>query len=238
MRHVRVLAIAHHADAGPGVFADAVAARGARLDVWDLPVGAPAPDDPGKYDAVLALGGAAHPDQADEHPWLSSEKALLRDLMASGAPLLGVCLGAELLAEVAGGETRAASAPEVGWHRVTVTPEGAEDPLLGPLAPEFEALEWHSYELVLPTGAVALARSACCVQAFRAGAAAWGIQFHAEVTFTDFAAWIEQERNPDERERLGFDADELRARTRAGVDRWNELGRGLCERFLEAAAAR
>jgi GMP synthase-like glutamine amidotransferase len=232
---VRVLAIVHDADAGPGVFADAMAARGARLEPWDLATGAPPPADPRQYDAALALGGAANPDQEAEHPWLRAEKAVLEQLLASGTPLLGVCLGAELLAEVAGGLTRAAGAPEVGWFRVTVSEAGAEDPVLGPLAPEFQALEWHSYELVPPADAAVLAHSERCVQAFRAGAAAWGIQFHAEVTFTDFASWIEEERSPEERARLGFDADELRARTRRGIERWNELGRALCCRFLEAA---
>jgi GMP synthase-like glutamine amidotransferase len=119
---------------------------------------------------------------------------------------------------------------------VTVTEAGAEDPLLRPLAPEFAALEWHSYEFALPEGAVALARSAVCLQAFRLGAA-WGIQFHAEVTHADFAAWVDEEQRPEEVERLGFDPDELRAQTRAGIGRWNELGRGLCARFLDAATA-
>jgi GMP synthase (glutamine-hydrolysing) len=119
---------------------------------------------------------------------------------------------------------------------VTVSTAGARDPLLGPLAPVFEALEWHSYACEPPPGAVALARSDVCVQAFRAGAVVWGIQFHAEVTGRDFEAWIDSERSPEEVERLGFDPDDLRARTRAGIDRWNQLGRELCARFLDAAA--
>jgi GMP synthase-like glutamine amidotransferase len=233
---MRVLAIVHDADAGPGVFAEAIAARGDRLDRWDLPSGAPAPDDPLTYDAVLTLGGAAHPDQEPAHPWLTAEKALLGELLASGTPLLGVCLGAELLAEAAGGSSRPAARPEVGWHPVTVTRAGADDTLLGPLAPAFEALEWHSYECGLPPHAVALAHSAACVQAFRLEAAAWAIQFHAEVTHGDFSAWLDHERPPEEVQRLGFDPDELRARTRVEIDRWNRIGRELCRRFLDAAA--
>lgn len=234
---MRVLAMVHDADAGPGVFAEAIAARGDRLDRWDVPSGESPPDDLQGYDAVLALGGAAHPDQESAHPWLAAEKALLRELLGRGTPLLGVCLGAELVAEAAGGSSGPAARPEVGWHRVTVTAAAARDPLLGPLAPEFAALEWHSYACVLPPGVPALARSAVCVQAFRVEAAAWGIQFHAEVTHDDFSAWIDQERDPEEVERLGFIPDELRARTRAEIDRWNQLGRELCGRFLDAATA-
>jgi GMP synthase (glutamine-hydrolysing) len=232
---VRVLAIVHDGDAGPGVFADAVAARGAELDNWDLPGGGAPPCDPREYEAVLALGGAAHPDQEALHPWLRSEVSLLSDLLEARTPVLGVCLGAELLAAAAGGGARSMRRPEVGWFDVRVTEAGVDDPLLGPLAPEFEALEWHSYALALPPGAAALACSASCPQAFRAGAAAWGIQFHAEVTLTDLAAWIAHERSPEEADALGFEQDELRARSAERIGRWNELGRRMCGRFLDAA---
>lgn len=233
---MRVLAIVHDADAGPGVFGEAIVARGDRLDAWFLPDGAAAPDDLLAYDAVLSFGGAAHPDQESTHPWLAAEKVLLRELLARGTPMLGVCLGAELVAEAAGGASGPAERPEVGWHHVMVATDGAGDPLLGPLAPGFEALEWHSYECGLPPGAVVLARSDVCVQAFRVGRAAWGIQFHAEVTHGDFVAWIDTERSPEEAARLGLRPDDLRARTRAGIGRWNQLGRELCGRFLDAAA--
>jgi GMP synthase (glutamine-hydrolysing) len=232
---VRVLAIVHDADAGPGVFGEAVAACGGELDHWDLPRGAPSPRDPREYDAVLSLGGAAHPDQEAVHPWLRTEVSLLGELLAAGTPLLGVCLGAELMATAAGGGARAMRRPEVGWYPVSVTEAGAEDPLVGPLAPEFDALEWHSYGLALPPGAAALAWSASCPQAFQVGSAAWGIQFHAEVTLSDLTAWIDQPRTPEEAERLGFDTDELRAETSERIERWNELGRRLCARFLDAA---
>jgi GMP synthase (glutamine-hydrolysing) len=237
------------------VFAEAAAARGDQLERWRLADGAPPPDDPLSYDAVISLGGAAHPDQEGAHPWLTFEKALLGELLAHGTPVLGVCLGAQLLAEAASARARAnptdvspddpekrqayrarrADRPEVGWYPVAVTADGAEDPLLGPLAPQFEAFEWHSYECPLPSGAVELARSERCLQAFRAGRTAWGIQFHAEVTLTDLHAWIDHERDPEEFERLAFDPAELRKRTRREIAGWNRLGRDLCARFLEAA---
>jgi GMP synthase-like glutamine amidotransferase len=233
---VRVLAIVHDADAGPGVFADAITEQGAELDRWHISAASAAPRDPLEYDAVISLGGEAHPNQADAYPWLSAERTLLGELLTRETPLLGVCLGAELLAEAAGGGARAMPRPEVGWHRVAVSELAATDPLLGPLAPEFQALEWHSYELVLPPGAAALATSPVCPQAFRIGSAAWAIQFHAEVTHADLTAWIDQERTPQEAARLGLDADDLRARTLERIDDWNDLGRRLCARFLETAA--
>ncbi len=234
---MRVLAIVHGADDRPGVFAPVVRGRGDELDEWPvLERGAPgaAADD---YDAVISLGGAMHADQEDKHPWMSGEKALLAELVTRGTPVLGVCLGAQLLADAVGSAIRPARQPEIGWCEVRVNADGASDPLLGPLAPGFLALEWHSYEFTAPPGpaAVALARSECCLQAFRVGRRAWGIQFHAEVTSTDLETWIDHDEYGD---LSAAAAEELRARSREQIGRWNMLGRELCTRFLEQASMR
>jgi GMP synthase (glutamine-hydrolysing) len=235
---MRALAIIHQRDAGPGVFADATRSLGVELDPWlRAETGSP-PRDPADYDAVLTFGGAMHADHEDRHPWLREEKALLADLLERGVPLLAVCLGAQLLAEAAGAPARPARRPEIGWYEVEVTAEGAADPLLGPLAPRFEAFQWHSYEFPLPPGATPLATSALCLQACRLNDRAWGIQFHAEVTREDADAWISDYRNDEDAVRIGLDPEELRERTSKAIASWNELGRGLCERFLAVAATR
>lgn len=189
------------------------------------------PRDPRSYDAVMVFGGAMHVDQEDRHPWLAPEQALLRELVERAVPLLGVCLGSQLLAAAAGGVARRARRPEIGWRRVEVTTEGAADPLLAPLAPSFEAFQWHSYEFSLPPGASALARSEVCLQGFRLGNAV-GIQFHAEVTGDDALAWIEDFRSDEDAAGIGLDADALRHRTRESIEAWNETGRALCDRWL------
>ncbi len=228
---MRVLAVVHQRDAGPGVFADAVRARGATLATW-LPAETDAPPGPPEgYDAVMVFGGAMHADHEDRHPWLGDVKALLRDLLARDVPLLGVCLGAQLLAEAAGAKPRRARMPEIGWHEVEVTAEGAADPLLAPLAPRFTGFQWHSYEFPLPPGATPLARSEVCLQAFRRGSAV-AIQFHAEVTGADAEAWIDDYRSDEDAVRIGVDPEELRRQTRAAIGEWNEIGRAICERFL------
>jgi len=235
---MRVLAIVHQGDAGPGVFADAMRSGGVQLDTWlpaeeDLP-----PRDLRDYAAVLTFGGAMHADQESSHPWLADEKALLRELLERGTPLLGVCLGAQLLAAAAGAPVGRAREPEIGWHDVEVTAEGARDPLLTPLAPGFNGFQWHSYEFALPPGAVSLASSEVCLQAFRLNDAAWGIQFHAEVTRADAEAWIDDYRSDEDAVRLGLDPEALRLRTREAIGDWNVLGRGLCERFMRFAGDR
>ena len=233
---MRALAIVHQPDAGPGVFAEALRSRGVELDQWLIRDGPP-PAEPSGYDAVLTFGGAMHADQEADHPWLRDEKALLAGLIDRRVPLLGMCLGAQLVAEAAGAAARRASSPEIGWHEVELTPASADDPLLAGLPRRFEAFQWHSYETPLPPGATALARSAVCLQAYRLDGPAWGIQFHAEVSRHDAERWIDDYRSDPDAVRIGLDSDALRERTRASIEQWNGFGRALCERFVDAIRA-
>jgi GMP synthase (glutamine-hydrolysing) len=232
---MRALAITHQPDAGPGVFADEMRERGVDLDEWQLSErGTAPPVEIADYDAVLTFGGAMHADQEDRHPWLRFEKDFLAAMIDDRMPVLAVCLGSQLLADAAGGLTRRASEPEIGWHGVEVTEGGKADPVIGPLAPSFEAFQWHSYEALPPEGAVILARSPVCVQAYRVGEVAWAIQFHAEVTAADAGKWIDDYRSDEDAVRIGVDPKALRAETEEKIGEWSRLGRELCGRFLEA----
>jgi GMP synthase (glutamine-hydrolysing) len=231
---VRVLAIVHQRDAGPGVFADEIRARGDRLDEWLISEQAEPPTDPAVYDAVMTFGGATNTHEEEKHAWLRQEKKLLVELLEAGRPLLCACLGTQLLAEAAGGEVRRSSEPEIGWRKVTRTPETRGDPILG--TRDFEAFQWHSYEAVPPAGAVILARSAICPQAYRIGERAWGIQFHAEVSAADVERWIDGWDEDEDAVRIGLDPEALRAETREKIVGWNRFGRELCGRFVDAVS--
>ena len=216
------------------MFARTIAAHGDVLEEW-YPAEEPVPPR-ADHDAVMVFGGAMNADQEDRHPWLRREKELLGELAAAGVPLLGVCLGAQLLAEGAGGQARRASEPEIGWREVALEPAAAGDPVLGTLPARFDSFQWHSYEAVPPPGATVLARSAVCAQAYRlSGLPAWGIQFHAEVTLETADGWIGSYRT--DADAAGIDPIAFAAETRRAIDGWNQIGLGLCERFLEAAAA-
>jgi GMP synthase (glutamine-hydrolysing) len=228
-----VLAIVHEPDAGPGVFADAIRAAGAVVEEWMIKGGDPPQRAPRNYTAVLALGGSMHADQDQAHPWLADERALLREFVDERVPLFGVCLGAQLLAQVTGGEALRSSEPEIGWYEVEVTQEGARDPIMGALAPSFEALGWHSYEVAPGPDAILLARSAACIQAFRVGESAWGIQFHSEVSRRDLFSWIDGSDSDPDAKRVDF--QELRRRSERSVEDLNELGRQMAGRFLTQA---
>ena len=231
---MRALAIVHQADAGPGVFVEEMRSRGVELDSWPIAEAEAPPADPSGYDAVLTFGGAMNVSERAAHPWIDRELELLAGLLDRGTPLLGACLGTQLLAEAAGGSVRRATEPEIGWFEVEVLPEAAGDPVIGPLAPSFEAFQWHSYEAAPPPGAALLARSEACPQAYRIGERAWGIQFHAEVSAADAAKWIGEWREDADAVRIGLDPDALRAETAMRIEAWNRLGRELCGRFLDA----
>jgi GMP synthase (glutamine-hydrolysing) len=228
---VRVLSVTHQDNAGAGVFGEA---RGAELLEWRPQAGEPPPLD--EIEAAMVFGGAMHVDQEHQHPWLRSEKELIRGLLERGVPLLGVCLGSQLLAEATGARPRPLAGAEIGWRRVEVTEEGRTDPVIGPLAPSFEVFEWHSYEAPLPPGAVALARDSACLQAFRVdGRPAWGVQFHAEVTAAGLGRWLDGWHESADALATGQDPDSIRSDSERRIEAQNELGRGLAERFLAQA---
>jgi GMP synthase-like glutamine amidotransferase len=190
------------------------------------------------FGAVLVFGGGMHVDEEQAHPWLAGEKRVLSTCLAQGTPMLGVCLGAQLVAEVAGGSARPAAEPEVGWKSLRLTSATTGDALLGPLPERFESFQWHSYELAPPAGAVSLAHSETCLQAFRlTSAAVWGIQFHAEVTEATVANWLRDYGEEPDAVRAGVNREAILADTRREIGGWNELGMGICTRFLREAAA-
>jgi GMP synthase-like glutamine amidotransferase len=200
--------------------------------VASLSLGRPPRLPLGAYRAVIVFGGEANVDQEAQHPWLVEEKALIGELIERRIPLLGVCLGAQLIAEVAGADVGPLpGGPEVGWHDVERV-DGAGDPLLGPGPERFSAFQFHRYGFRTPPGAVELARNARSSQAFRlAGGPVWGIQFHAEVDLPTAEGWI-RDYGPE----VGADPDTLTAETAREIERWNDFGRALCARFVELAA--
>lgn len=221
---MRVLAITHGPSVGPGVFEDAVRVAGHELVERQLPVDGVPTDD---ADAILVLGGAMHPDEEERHGWLRPELRYLEQQLERGTPMLGVCLGSQLIARAAGARVFRAVEPEVGWLPVEVTEAGVADSVASALPPRFDAFQWHHYTHDVPEGAVELARSPVCTQAFRLGRA-WGVQFHPEVRAEQVESWLAED--PDD----VADPAALRAATRERIAAWNELGRRLCSAFLRA----
>lgn len=221
---MNVLSVVHGEDARSELFAPVVEAAGHGLREWSFASQGVPPSD--VYDAVLVFGGAMHVDQGDRHPWLPTETGWLQELIGSGVPTLGICLGSQLLAHAAGAWVGPLPEPEIGWHAVELTAEAADDPVLAALPERFDALQWHHYAHELPQGATALARNDRCLQAFRLGKSCWGVQFHPEVTEPQLERWISDKSDPPAAPAA------LLAETRAKIGAWNDLGRRLCRAFL------
>lgn len=203
------------------------------LEPWHVPE-APAPDLAG-LTGLVVLGGAVDVDQADALPWMRAELALLARALDTGIPVLGLCLGSQMLARALGGEVRRLTVPEIGWHPITPTPAAARDPLLTRLGdPDMTVFQWHHCGFDPPPEATVLATNAVGCQAFRQGSA-WGLQFHPEVTAEILEHWIADEGDGDEARAAGASAAALRAETQERIAASMRLGAMLMQRFAGAA---
>jgi GMP synthase-like glutamine amidotransferase len=233
---VDVLVLQHIACEPPGVYEDVLNEYGAKIHRIELDEGDSLPDWR-DFDAIVAMGGPMSAVDDDEHPWLVDEKRLIAEAVRSGRPFWGVCLGVQLLAASLGARVYAGPAPEVGLLPVTLTDEALADPVFAGMPREVLSLQWHGDTFDLPEGAARLAGSpAYPNQAFRFGTAAYGVQFHLEVSPGLAREWADVPAYAESLERvLGPGArDRLIAQLEASADGVLSDGRRLFERWLGA----
>lgn len=187
---MKFLVLQHAASEHPGSLRDFMRADGFTWDAVELDEGEAIPDVAG-YDALLVLGGPMDVWEEDLHPWLATEKQVIRDWVTAGRPFLGICLGHQLLADAMGGEVGKMAEPEVGVCNVSLTDEGAACALFAGYPNSFPALQWHGAAVFrAPAGAKILASSAHCpIQAMQIGPRAFGIQYHVELIDTTVSDW-------------------------------------------------
>jgi len=150
------------------------------------------PADIGAFRGLVVLGGAQNALADDDYPFLPEVCALIREFHRRERPVLGICLGCQLIARAFGGENILDRPVEFGWQRVVQTPEGEKDPVLRVLQDGSPLFHWHSDTVGLPGGAVHLAASGMTpFQAFRVGQTTYAIQFHFETGLEDVRRWSE-----------------------------------------------
>ena len=177
---------------GPGRLADVLEACGVPMQICKLYAGDPLPGDPTAFSAIVPLGGPMNVYEEDKHPFLADEDRLLKQALKADVPILGVCLGAQLLAKAAGARVVRNPVPEVGWMEVELNADGKRDALFTDLGGALPVFQWHGDTFELPAGATHLASSPYCAnQAFRIGRAAYGLQFHVEVTPEMVSEWTD-----------------------------------------------
>ena len=147
--------------------------------------------------ALIVLGGPMAVEDDEKFPFLRWEKRIIRAAIDESVPILGVCVGAQLIAATLGARIYRGSVKEIGWNPISITPHGQVDSLLGYLPESATVFQWHGDGFDLPAGAVCLASSSHYgIQAFRLGKIIYGLQFHLEVTPRMIERWI-GERSKD-----------------------------------------
>jgi GMP synthase (glutamine-hydrolysing) len=203
---MRVLAFRHVPHEGAGSLETVLSQRGIQLQYADLyqpGFEQPGfePPDPAAFQGLVFLGGPMSAN--DPLPFLRWEMRALRDAMDRHQPVLGICLGAQLIAKALGARVHSNPQKEIGFFDVNLTPAAAEDPLFAAWPGAACAFHWHGETFDLPQGAVLLASSALCRnQAFRIGESTYGLQFHPEITPAMIAGWCAQDASCGEKKEL------------------------------------
>lgn len=174
-----IICLQHVPFEGPAYLETWLAGRGVKIR--KIPAAGEALPDPGDCRSVIVMGGPMNIYQHRDHPWLPVEKAFIRECLRRGVPLLGVCLGAQLLADALGARVVQNAHREIGWFPVRLTAEIRNE--FPALPAELNVLHWHGDTFELPRGAVRLAGSeACAEQGFYLPGRCLALQFHVETT--------------------------------------------------------
>ena len=185
-----ILIIKHIEIEGPGTLGEFLKETARKTKIVELDKGDTLPSVD-EYEAIISLGGPMNVYEDAKYPFLKEEDKLMKKALQEEIPVLGICLGAQILAKACGAKVRKADKKEVGWFKVNLTDAGKRDPLFENMTAEFEVFQWHEDTFAIPKGALHLAESQTCLnQAFRFGRNAYGLQFHVEVTPEMIESWI------------------------------------------------
>lgn len=235
-----VLAFRHVPHEPLGVIEDVLRAAGlvySYVDMYDSP---PRRFSPDQISGLIVLGGPMNVDEIERYPFLAAETRWIEEAIATDTPVLGICLGAQLIAKALGAPVYPMGRREIGWGDVTLTTAAEDDLLFAGCPKTFTAFHWHGDAFEIPLGAVQLARSALCDrQAFRFGRLVYALQFHLETTTAVINDWV---NNPIMLSELasceGVTAEGLQEETLFRIDDLNELGHKVLTRFAELCQER
>ena len=188
------------------------------------------------YVALIVLGGPMNCEQIETHPNLAVEVDILREAVARDMSILGICLGAQLLAKALGGRVSPNETREIGWYDVELTEAGISDPVLSTFAPVQQVFQWHEDGIELPPDVECLASSpASPVQAFRHGEHAYGLQFHLEVNQPLIERWLTVPGNQPalSAEAGRIDPDAIRATTETSIANLEALSEQTFSRWID-----
>lgn len=228
MSEKTVCAIQHVACETPGLIADVLAAQGITVQYIRPFQQQPVPRSLDRHAGLVVMGGPMGVYEQDEYPFLKDEIRLIRQALRADKPVLGICLGSQLLAAALGASVTRGPRKEIGWFPVTLTPAAEGQALWRAVPPRFTALHWHGDVFALPAGAVPLASSELTAhQAFAYGRAAFGILFHLEVTEAIIAGMVAD--FADELRDAGADGRQIIAQAGRFLPELSSIGRTVFE---------
>lgn len=223
----RILVLRHAWWEGPGLLADAAEARGVEVVVRDTGEAGGLDD----VDALVVMGGPMRATDVEAHPWIEHELSLIRAALDAGMPVLGICLGHQVLGLALGAELDPGATREIGVAPIDLVATSE----LGPAGGTLEVLHWHGDNVSLPAGAELLASTPGCPnQAFRLGSAL-GLQFHLEIGPDELATWLTE---PAVVADLGGEVDAVTARLAATEAERADARAAIFGSFLDGVRAR
>lgn len=239
---MRILVIQNDPISPAGLIGERAGARGATITVVQPHAGDPLPAGPNGFDGALILGGPQSASDDAAYPAFAPMRDLLRGFHAEERPLLGICLGGQILARCFDKEVVPQGGLELGLPPIEITPEGARDPLLSGLEPKQRVMQWHEDTFIMPDGARHLMRGdGCANQAFRLGRTTYGFQCHFEATRELVNTWLDN--SPASlRRHYGDAAPREVARVRrelaAHAGEAERFGASVADRWLDLIAIR
>ena len=235
----KVLVFQHVAAEPLGTLDPVLRKRGHRIRYVNFHREPDAQPDVSRYDALIVLGGPQMPDQGNIYPHLNVEMRCIEAALKQDIPVLGICLGAQLLAYTLGGSVKPMDSWEIGWYDLKPTAQAASDPLFCKLVEPHPVFQWHGYTFDLPAGGVHLARTESCEnQAFRYGEKSYGLQCHLELDERLINRWLhypEYQQDLDTAGR-GQDAAHIREKTHQVIGQSVKLSREIFGQFLQPIA--
>ena len=189
---MNVLIIKHVDIEGPGLIESCLKQRAIPYRIICLETGEPLPV-PGGFTHIVLLGGPMNVYEDDRYPFLKKEDLFIKEAIQRGKHILGICLGAQLIAKALGARVTKSPVKETGWSKVSLTEEGSKDRLFVALPKAFPVFQWHEDTFETPNWGKLLATSTAVPnQAFRYGDNAYGLQFHLEVTKEMIREWTDE----------------------------------------------
>lgn len=227
----KVLVIQHAPSEGPGTISAELKKAGLGADYIRAYAGDKMPPNAKGYLALIVLGGPMGVYEEDIYPFIKDELRLIRSALKNDMPIMGVCLGSQMLARAAGADVYRGKIKEIGWYKVSLTGDGAKDRLFIGMPGEFTVFQWHGDTFDVPEKASLLSSSKLFKnQVIRVGRRAYGLQFHLEVTPEMIRDWTEV--NSRELVKASVDPKKIIKETPLHIYELNKMGSAVISRFL------